>query len=184
MSTEEGSSDAPKPQAPPAKTYDGPGPGRKQCPSCRVYCGVRSAACPACAHDFKADAVRRQAERAAAERAEAEARRAARASTPEAPAALPAASGAAAYLVGGGAVDTARQIVVACEGVPPAPMPNLDDTAAVKEWAAACVRARSDVYLTVDALVLWLRAWYRADVRAALAQVPGVVVYTSHSAAS
>lgn len=164
------------------KTYDGPGPGRKQCPSCRVYCGVRSASCPACARDFKADDARRKAERAAAERAEAEARRAARAEAEaRVESVAPSTTGPAAYLVGGGKVDEKRQIVVAHEGRPPAPVPDLADLDAVRAFARACVAAKPGVYLAVDAIVLWLRAGQRPEVIAAIAEVPGVVVYEAGS---
>lgn len=178
MSAEGGSGDTLKPQ----KTYDGPGPGRKQCPTCRVYCGVRSALCPACARDFKADDARRKAERAVAERAEAEARRAARAEVEaRAENATSSTAGPAAYLVGGGKVDEKRQIVVAHEGRPPAPAPDLSDLDAVRAFARACVAAKPGVYLAVDAIVLWLRAGQRPEVIAAVAEVPGVVVYEGGS---
>lgn len=32
--------------------FNGPGPGRKQCPSCKAYIGVRTAVCP-CGHAFE-----------------------------------------------------------------------------------------------------------------------------------
>lgn len=36
----------------PIKTWSEKGPGRKQCPGCEKYIGVRSASCPACGHEF------------------------------------------------------------------------------------------------------------------------------------
>lgn len=33
-------------------TFTGPGRGRKQCPACKIYVGVRSHSCP-CGHAFK-----------------------------------------------------------------------------------------------------------------------------------
>lgn len=35
------------------KVFDGPGRGRKQCPSCEIYIGVRSKNCPSCDHSFE-----------------------------------------------------------------------------------------------------------------------------------
>jgi hypothetical protein len=35
------------------KNFEGPGRGRKQCPSCEIYIGVRSKECPGCNHSFQ-----------------------------------------------------------------------------------------------------------------------------------
>jgi len=40
-------------EKPPAKIFDGPGRGRKQCVSCQIYIGVRSRTCPKCSHSFE-----------------------------------------------------------------------------------------------------------------------------------
>lgn len=174
--------------APASKTYDAPGPGRKQCVECRVYCGVRSAMCPACGFDFRIEAERRKAERAAAERAEAEARKAARAAQEQAQsqgAIQEAKTNVRAFLVGGGAegaADSGRRIVLAHEGPSPVSPPQELSEDALRVWAAACVAARPSVYLTVESLLLWLRPWSwgssgYVEARRVLSTVPGVVVF-------
>lgn len=35
------------------KVYDSPGRGKKQCPKCNVYVGVRNTNCPKCMHSFE-----------------------------------------------------------------------------------------------------------------------------------
>lgn len=156
------------------RTWTEPGPGRRQCETCKVYCGVRSKSCPACGADFQAVALAAQAVKRAAELAEAQAAREARAlreAQQVQPA--PAASGAH-YTVTGGVGHPDGVVVIAESGPPPVPCPASHDEASVREWAAACV-ARTKDYLTVGALLLWLRR-YDSVTRQWIGAVPGVAV--------
>lgn len=158
------------------RTWTEPGPGRRQCEACGVYCGVRSKACPSCGADFLAAALAAQAAKHAAELAAAKAAREARAAreAQQAAAQAPTAASGAHYTVTGGVGHPDGVVVIAESGPPPVPCPSTLDEASVREWAAACV-ARTKDYLTVGALLLWLRR-YDSLTRQWISAVPGVAV--------
>ena len=127
-----------KPKADKPKA-EGAGPGRKQCLACGAFCGVRSAKCPSCDHDF-AKAVKNPIKKEVKEEA------------PPPPAAR------TDYIP---STDKSLRIVLVPAGVP-AHKPEQWTEEGLKEWALKVQEPFVDKGLVLcnDALAYWARKFY------------------------
>lgn len=119
-----------------------PGRGRKHCPGCNKYPGVRSAVCSGCGHKFEAKKPMKTLKIKV---------RTGSAPTEEvtAPVEQPTRS----------SYTQAGPIILIPRGKPPV---KLEGTSIeeVKEWMRATREAHSDGYLTYEALCYWVRYFY------------------------
>lgn len=141
--------------------YDSAGPGRKQCPNCQKFCGVRSHECPNCKHTFEQKAPK----------------------APKAPREPKAAKAAPAVVR---PYADYRVVIFTPAGKPPV---LLGGTSAeeVTKWAEDCAKVSPDVLFHEEALAQWARHSYHISseewrtVREHLRVVPGLAREPEHT---